>query len=510
MVEVTGGRQRPAPKASSRANPQAVSPAVPRAARTGPGLTRPQEERARGRFIFTLFLACLLVPARFDIGTLAMTPDRLLMLILFIPLLIRLLAGKLGGIGAADVLILLYAAWVFLSLMVWHGTSYLQFAGMTVVEMVGGYLFGRAMIRSEADYRAFFRQFYHALLLLLPIAFIELTTDRQLVNDLVGTVLGTFPNANDEQRWGLNRVQAVFQHPILYGLVCSLAVANFYFLNRATPARAMFRTGFAIFMTFMSLSAGPLLSAMLQCGMIFWEKITKANWKLLGILALMGYTTISLLSNRSPASLLASYATFDAGTAYLRILIWRIGIQNVIDFPLFGIGMNEWRRTGWTWTGSVDNFWLVTAMRHGVPAFLFLVAAIVINLRRIFTNKELPESAVQCRSAYLVMSMGLFFTLSTVHVWGGPSVLVMALLGAGTWMAEVRNERTEAGSSGLDPAPRGGPGPRPERKPGRQGPEPTALAKAGPAAEPHMPRASAPAGRRPRSGRGIETSAPHR
>ena len=156
--------------------------------------------------------------------------------------------------------------------------------------------------------------------------------------------------------------------------------------------------------------------------MILWEKITRANWKLLGFLGLIGYGTIDLLSNRSPAAVLASYATFDAATAYNRILIWRIGIQTVIDFPIFGIGMNEWRRTGWTWTASVDNFWLVTAMRPGVPAFLFLVAAIVINLRRIFANKELPESAVQCRSAYLVMSTGLFFTLSTVHVSGRPSV----------------------------------------------------------------------------------------
>ena len=233
MVEVTGGRQRPAPKASPRANPQAASPAVPRAARTGPGLTRPLEERARGRFVFTLFFACLLIPAKFDIGTLAMTPDRMLMLILFVPLTIRLLTGRLGRIGAVDVFILLYAAWVFLSLMVWHGASRLQFAGMTVVEMVGGYLFGRAMIRSEADYRAFFRQFYHALLFLLPFALIELFTARLLINDLVGKVFGTFPDAYDEPRWGLNRVQAVFQHPILFGLVCSLAIANFYFLNRA-------------------------------------------------------------------------------------------------------------------------------------------------------------------------------------------------------------------------------------------------------------------------------------
>ena len=366
MVEVTGGRQRPTPKA----NPQAASPAVPRAARTGPGLARPLEGRARGRFVFTLFFACLLIPAKFDIGTLAMTPDRMLMLILFMPLTIRLLTGRLGGIGAVDIFILLYAAWVFLSLMVWHGASRLQFAGMTVVEMVGGYLFGRAMIRSEADYRTFFRQFYHALLFLLPFALIELFTARLVINDWWGRCSAP-SRTPSTSRWGLNRAQTVFQHPILFGLVCSLGVANFYFLNRAAaPARAMFRTGFALFMTFTSLSAGPLLSAMIQCGMIFWEKITRANWKLLGFLGLIGYGTIDLLSNRSPAAVLASYATFDAATAYNRILIWRIGIQTVIDFPIFGIGMNEWRRTGWTWTASVDNFWLSdrhAPRRSGLP-----------------------------------------------------------------------------------------------------------------------------------------------
>ena len=199
MVEVTGGRQRPTRRQIRR--PRRPRP-FPRAARTGPGLARPLEGRARGRFVFTLFFACLLIPAKFDIGTLAMTPDRMLMLILFMPLTIRLLTGRLGGIGAVDIFILLYAAWVFLSLMVWHGASRLQFAGMTVVEMVGGYLFGRAMIRSEADYRTFFRQFYHALLFLLPFALIELFTARLVINDLVGKMSAPSPRTPSTSRAG--------------------------------------------------------------------------------------------------------------------------------------------------------------------------------------------------------------------------------------------------------------------------------------------------------------------
>ena len=39
-------------------------------------------------------------------------------------------------------------------------------------------------------------------------------------------------------------------------------------------------------------------------------------------------------------------------------------------------------------TASVDNFWLLTAMRYGLPAFLLLVAGIAANLVQIVRQQD--------------------------------------------------------------------------------------------------------------------------
>jgi len=56
--------------------------------------------------------------------------------------------------------------------------------------------------------------------------------------------------------------------------------------------------------------------------------------------------------------------------------------------PVFGIGYGDWARPNWI-PASVDNFWLLTAMRHGVPGLGFLAAAFILVL---FSNSEEAES----------------------------------------------------------------------------------------------------------------------
>ena len=180
----------------------------------------------------------------------------------------------------------------------------------------------------------------------------------------------------------MNRVQGSFEHPILFGLFCALAVTNFWYLFRDNLAKRLSLTGLAIFMTLMSMSSAPLLSVITQLGMIVWEKISKANWKLLGVLSVIGYVVIDLLSNRTPVQVLISYATLNPATAANRLHIWTWGTQNVAANPIFGIGLNDWFRAPWMVSGSVDNFWLLTAMRYGLPAVIFLIIAVLAESER--------------------------------------------------------------------------------------------------------------------------------
>ena len=418
-VPRTGGAARTAP---ARRTGVAAAPATP------------SDEAAGASVLMALFLGSLLLPVKIHLGDLMFTPTRLFLFIVFIPLFFRLVGGKAGRILPVDWLMFLYCAWIALALVVNHGLDRVAFAGSAVIELFGGYLLGRMAVRSGADYRTFFRYFLYVLLFLLPFVISEQFTRRVFINEILGRVFDTYPYVDHEMRMGLSRIQTVFEHPILFGLFCSIAISNFWFLNRDRLSRALPMTGFAIFMTFMSLSSAAVLAIMIQLGMIVWDKVTGAKWKLLAGLAVAGYIVIDLLSNRTPAEVLISYGTFNQGTAYNRIHIWNYGILNIQSSPIFGIGLSDWVRPAWM-SPSFDNFWLLQAMRYGVPALILLVLAIVFNLRGIFANRELSAADGQCRTGHVAGAAALFFTLATVHVWGPASTVVMAYIGAGVWLA---------------------------------------------------------------------------
>ena len=393
-------------------------------------------EAATGGVILALFIISLVLPVFLDVGPLRLSPYRILLLILFVPMAFKVFSGRAGGVYAIDVCFMLFGSWMMISMLVNHGTQQLAFAGISVVELVGGYLFGRCFVRSSVDYRLFFRYFLFCLIFMLPFVILEEITTHPLLNQLLSGVFQVHNDYHGEQRLGLNRVQGFFEHPILYGLFCSVGIANFYYLARDNFLKRFLLAGFAIFMTAMSVSTAPLMAIVLQTGMIGWDWVTKSKWKLLAALFGLAYVSIDLLSNRSPFHVLVTYATLNTGSAYNRILIWRFGTENVAAHPVFGLGMNEWVRPFWM-VASVDNFWLLTTMRYGLPAIVFLVLGILLNLRHVVRRQGLSEDERNCRTGYMVALVGLVVVLGTVHVWAATSVMVAFYFGAGVWLSEA-------------------------------------------------------------------------
>ena len=377
-----------------------------------------------------------------------LSPSRVFLLVLFVPLLLRWVGGAAGRITPGDVLIGLHCLWIALALAVVHGTERIPYAGITCVELFGGYLVGRTLIRSAADYRALFRMILVGLVLLTPFLLVEIFTARMLVNEILGTVFDAFPRlaVANEKRLGLFRAQGVLEHPILLGLFCSLAIANVFYMFGGLRPGALVRTGFVTFVTFLSLSSAPLLAAMVQFGLIGWGYLTRNAWWTLAVFAVLGYAAIDLLSNRTPVTIFISIFTFSPGTAWYRIAVFDYGIQSVWAHPLFGIGLNPYERAGWMYSGSIDNFWLVVAVRYGIPGFLLLVGGILANLFGIMRARDLPAETAALRQGYVIASIGLFVTLSTVHIWGPTSVFVMCYLGAGVFMFTSAHAAAEPGT----------------------------------------------------------------
>lgn len=392
-----------------------------------------QATQAAPRILLGVFLGTLLLPIFFHVGDLRLSPYRIFLLVAFLPLLLRLALGRAGRIAPGDIFMGLHCLWICVALYMNHGAERIPFAGITAVELLGGYLAGRVLIRSAADYRIFFRYFTVALAILLPLAVIEMLTGRMLISEALSPIAETFPKVLlEEQRMGFYRAQGVLEHSILWGVFCSVAIANLFYLFQHRLPKAVLLSGFVTGMTFTSLSAAPLLSALLQFGMIGWGWVTRNAWWTLAILGTTAYVAIDLASNRTPVAILIDYATFNAHNAWIRIHIWNYGSAEALNNPVFGIGLGDWQRPYWL-PASVDNFWLVAAMRYGLPGLGFLALAIAANLFLIM-RKKLPENLRPYRLAYVVAALGLFMTLGTVHIWGATSVFVMFYIGAGSWL----------------------------------------------------------------------------
>ena len=129
-----------------------------------------------------------------------------------------------------------------------------------------------------------------------------------------------------------------------------------------------------------------------------------------------------------------SYLTFSPQSAYNRILIWDYGTAEVARNPLFGIGFGDWARPVWM-SDSMDNFWLVTAVRYGLPALIFLASAIVLLALRQARANTNDVTVNRHRMAWLAIIIGMAVSGITVHLWNAVFAYFFFLIGTGAWMA---------------------------------------------------------------------------
>jgi hypothetical protein len=391
-------------------------------------------------FLMALFLAMLMIPISLDLAGLRLSPYRILLLVLFFPFLLRLLSGHTGRLNMVDVGMAGFALWMIVTLVYHHGSERLAYAIILAVEVFGGYMAGRLLIRSAADYQRFIRYFLVLLAILVPFALYELFYSRMPIADLFRAVFDV-TKKNQEFRYGLARVQVVFPHSILYGLFCSLALASVYYIYRSRPLQMVPRLLLVTSMTLMSLSSAPLLSIAMQLLMIFWDKVTRGSWKLLAALTAALYIFLELASNRGAVVIFFETLTISPQSGWWRIHIWRHGSAAALNHPIMGIGLNDWVRPVWL-TSSVDNFWLLMAMRHGLVGIAFLGMAVVLHVAYV-TRANLLSDETRLRTGYGITLVGLLFVLSTVHVWNELAVFVMFFLGAGSFLYRARTTEPE-------------------------------------------------------------------
>lgn len=411
------------------------------------------------RPLVLLYFATIVFQVQTNLGGMVMSGNRLLLLLLIIPLMINLVMGRYGRLLAIDILFLLHCLWMPMALVVNNPDRVLLFVGSNVVELLGGYLVGRAFIRNAEDFRALCKLFAWLAIFVLPLALYETMTGNPLLIRMLNSLPGLVGiiETGSPPRLGLERVQGFLAHPIHYGLFMSLAFSLVFVGFKGLLSNTV-RYGLAFVVlvcSLLSLSSGPLLALVIQCGLILWAWVFRerpTRWLILLCVAIALYVTIDLLSDRTPFRVFLHYATLNSHTAYWRAIILEWGMVNVWANPVFGIGLNDWVRPVYMYSGSVDNFWLLMAMRYGIPGFLFLAVGYGIALwrvgRRDFDGDQIMW---QFRRAWMVAMMGLTFALCTVSVWGPIYSFVFFFFGAGMWF--ITSEPNEPKASAVTELP---------------------------------------------------------
>lgn len=395
--------------------------------------------RTSARWPVYAFFLSLILPIDFNVAGIRLTPYGIVLLALIVPATILLVSGRVGRIRAPDILVLLHALTVALAILVVHRQEEIPFAGRYIIESFGAYLIARCFIRSADDFRASVRCHFLIITVLLPLALVESVTGYNALYTLVGS---TVPGVIGE-RWGLGRAYTGFDHPILYGVfaACSFALV-FYVLGygRFTLGalrRAAVVTGAAFF----SLSAGPLSTLVVQSALIAWDFLTRRipyRWWILFGLFVAAYIAIDLLSTRSPVRVFATYFTFSGHTAYDRIGDWTWGMVNIRQNPWFGLGLNDWIRERWM-SASLDSFWVVQAMRYGVPAFLLQAAALLVLCTAVGRRRFRDRRLHAYRAGWLIAIVALIIAGLSVHFWNAVFCLFLFLQGSGAWLMTVKD-----------------------------------------------------------------------
>lgn len=397
----------------------------------------------------TIYFLMILLPIEFNLGSLFMTGVRATLIAMMIPMSLRLFSGKVGRILWTDVLFLLFSIWAILTLFRNNPDQAISFGGSVGVEFLGGYLLGRTYIRTKESFLSMCRMLFLVVAITIPFALYESQTGVALIPTLIAKLpvvysIADFYNELAGRRLGLERAQVIFPHPILYGLFCSttISLALIGFKGVVSNSFRMLIAFTMLVGVFLSVSSGALLPVVLQFGLITWAKMfdrVRARWLILVGIVVFFYVVIDILSNRTPVQVFLSYATFSPHNAYWRMLIFEWGMVNVWSNPVWGIGLNDWVRPWFMHTGSMDNFWLLVAVRYGIPGFVLVATGFFLVIWKVmWLDLEADRMLWQLRRAWIITMIGLTLSLCTVDVWATAYSYVAFLFGAGAWLIEAK------------------------------------------------------------------------
>lgn len=397
----------------------------------------------------------VLLPIQFYVATLLLTPLRIFLLIMTPILVIKLLRGEFGKVILPDYAMFSFVFFLFLSVGYHAPSRVVTWMGSVGMMVLGGYLAGRAGIRSARDFRGMANMMALICLVLFPLGYYEAILHNPSV---ILTILADVPfidTYNDSDhccRLGMTRAQTVFIHPIHFGIFAASTVGIFFLsnTNHLSFVTRLLGAGVICATCVFSVSSGALIVMAFQVGMIGFTLMfasMKNQWKIFLWGALVLYIVLELNTTKVVFIRLAEMVAFSPGNAYTRQIMIDVGMDLVRANPLLGYGPGAWPLPHWMikWGSSIDNYWLVLAAAYGLPTFLSVMAAIIYGVVKVGGDRLKKGSDLYyCRLSWSFLMVGLILGLATVFIWASLLSVVYLLIGAGMFLMFAKEPDAEA------------------------------------------------------------------
>lgn len=371
---------------------------------------------------------------------------------------------------AMDALIILFAAWVGYSDYAGRGyadAQNLMFA--MLFSVLAPYFVARWVISAEGLDAVVGRRF---VILVFGVALVGMWEARFGFNPFHAFIGHLFPGQGKGWvttfRYGFARVAGPYSHAILAGIMLAVAFCLQRWLQSAGHWEPRFRW------PALPWGKARVITAVLLVGMVM--TVARGPW--LGALVAMAVFAVGQATNRRRAltvaggvllvaAVLGSWAlgnyldikpgaamTMSQESALYRKVLFEKYLDIALNHAWFGYGLTTWPKV--RGMESIDNYYLLISLMHGVPAMLMLVLMLLGSaaqcLRRGVAD---PASASTPVFAFAGVFIAIFVALGTVYL--GEQVLptLFFMLGwAQGWLRHGKPAAVSAAALAATPPPR--------------------------------------------------------
>ncbi|MDX9988184.1 O-antigen ligase family protein [Thiothrix unzii] len=405
------------------------------------------------RLLAILFVIAIFIPVEFYVmaGSVRIEPYRV---VLGVALVYAVLNFKMVLERADLVDILLVGLLGFAFASIWNNHDLQQAVestGIYAIETLGAFYLARMYLNTPENFFQINRLFVLILAGLTLFSAYEAFAQHRFLHEIAKNITGH--DSLDFRlymhyyiRNGVMRAASLFEHPILYGSLLALCFPFAFLWFRQTRSIGTGSSVVALIASMLlTLSSAPLLSLIFQAGIAvlvkFWNSARRL-WIALLFASLAGSLLINAFSNRGFFGILISYLTFNPNTGYFRLLQWEHSMDDIAASPILGIGLigpglHDWTRPYWisSWFGnSIDSFWLLLALQHGLfAAGLLLFASLYASFNTLNLLHKHDDDTRWMVTAWLLAFFSLILIGFTVDYFGKLQPMFFFTLGAISW-----------------------------------------------------------------------------